>query len=351
MVVRFTTTAGLLAAAWLAINTATTAVGSSSVSVTNPIAYMDDAPYVGHPCSGDSSVLHYKVFYPSEAATYPIVFTFQGAGFHSVSDCDSDTGRDQWLSMDNEAATWAANGFVAVNVEYHGLDASPGLYGDSACPTQDCRRSAWGSAADGYVQRNLKRAVSVFFQRDPLSRYGADESKGLIAFGGSAGAHGAYMLAITNIGSDHPFDAAIGWSGMGDIAQAGVTALTQYEDYMDGQSSSPLPGSDQFDFGSPKVRLQSGGPALYIANGQFEFVDPASAQGFYDECAEPRVPRCWFRLLDSDQHATGYENYSFHGPTDLNEVTVPQARPGVTVFQDSVCFAHRVLGVPDRNCP
>jgi hypothetical protein len=326
----------------------------SGVLVTNPIPYFDDAPYVGHPCSEDTSILHYKVFYPSPVpgVTHPIVFVFQGAGFHSVSDCDPDTGQDLWLSMDNEAMTWAANGFVAVNVEYHGLDASPPLYGDSTCPTPDCERSEWGSTADGYVERNLKQAVEKFFVRKPLERYGADENKGLIAFGGSAGAHAAYMLAITSVGSGRQFDAAIGWSGMGDIALAGWNALRPYENYMDAQPNSPLPGSDAFDFGSPKVRLTSSGPAMYIANGQSELtVLPASAQGFYDQCVALGVSRCWLRLLDTEEHATGYESYAFHGASDSIEVTVPLASTGVTVFQESICFARRVLGMPDANCP
>jgi hypothetical protein len=351
MVVCGVTIGTLIAAGHISTSVTTALSIPGGVTATNPIVYMDDAPHVGHPCSGDSSILHYKVFYPTQLATYPVVFLFQGAGSHSVSDCDPDTHRDKWLSMDTEAATRAANGFVAVNVEYHGLDATPPLFGDSTCPTLDCRRSTWGSAADGYVQRNLKRAVDVFFdpQRDPLTRYGADERRGLIAFGGSAGGHGAYMLTITSISSLHPFDAAIGWSGMGDIAQAGSDATTPYENYM--AASLPQPGSDQFDFGSPRVRLTSNGPALYIANAQFEFVDPASALSFYEQCAEPRVPRCWLRVVDSDQHATGYEDYAFRGPTDSNELTVPQARHDVTVFQDSICFVHRVLGMRDTNCP
>jgi hypothetical protein len=341
-----------LTAAFLAATAAATAVAKpDGVISTNAIPYMDDAPYVGHPCSEDTSILHYKVFYPSPVkdVTYPVVFLFQGAGFHSVSDCDPDTGQDKWLSMDNEAARWAASGFVAVNVEYHGLDATPPLYGDSTCPTPDCSQLEWASAADGYVERNLKQAVEVFFERNPLDRYGADESKGLVAFGGSAGAHGAYMLGIANVGSDHPFDAVIGWSGMGAIAEAGPDALGPYETYMN--ALAPAPGTDEFNFGSPNVRITSDAPAMYIANGQFEFVYPASAQKFYDHCTALGVSRCWLRLVDSDQHATGYENYTFQGPADPVEITVPQARTGVTVFRDSICFAHRVLGTPDPACP
>jgi hypothetical protein len=322
------------------------------VIATNAMPYMDDSPYVGHPCAEDSSTLHYKVFYPSPArgVTYPIVFLFQGAGFHSVSDCDPDTGQDKWLSMDNEATTWAASGFVAVNVEYHGLDSTPPLLGDSTCPTPDCARGQWKSAADGYVERNLKQAVNVFLDRNPVDRYGADEKKGLIAFGGSAGAHAAYMLAITNVGSAHPFNAAIGWSGMGNIADAGSDATNPYEMYMDALPDSPLPKSDQFDFGSPFVRITSQAPAMYIANGQFEFVLPASAQEFYSQCVTLGVSKCWLRLVDSVDHATGYENYRFRGAVDLNEFTVPTAVRGVTVFQDSICFARHVLGITDSNC-
>jgi hypothetical protein len=341
-----------LATALLGTTAVTAVAKPGSVIVTPAIPYMDDAPYVGHPCLEDTSILRYKVFYPDRApgVTYPVVFVFQGAGFNSVSDCNPDTGQDKWLSMDNEATTWAANGFVAVNVEYHGVDATPPLYGDSTCPTPDCSRSQWGSAADGYVERNLKQAVDVFFRRNPLALYGADETKGLIAFGGSAGAHGAYMLALTSVRSVHSFDAAIGWSGMGDIAHAGPNAVGPYRNYMN--ATFPAIGSDQFDFGSPKVRVTSSGPAMYIANGQFEsVVDPASAQGFYDQCVALGISRCWLRLLDSDQHATGYENYAFKGPIDQSEITMPLAPMGVTVFRESICFAHRVLGTPDRECP
>jgi hypothetical protein len=65
---------------------------------------------------------------------------------------------------------------------------------------------------------------------------------------------------------------------------------------MDGPLS-PQPGPDRFDFGNPNVRLTASAPALYMANGQFEFVHPASARKFYDHCQALGVSRNCSRVL------------------------------------------------------
>ena len=61
--------------------------------------------------------------------------------------------------------------------------------------------------------------MQYFLDHNPR-QYGADPSKGLIAFGSSSGAHNAYMLANTGLPDAH-FAAAIGWSGFPDVGAAG----------------------------------------------------------------------------------------------------------------------------------
>ena len=57
---------GMFVLSTVAVTSVVTLSGKQGSVLTTPgIPYMDDAPYVGHPCREPSSILHYKVFYPA----------------------------------------------------------------------------------------------------------------------------------------------------------------------------------------------------------------------------------------------------------------------------------------------
>jgi hypothetical protein len=329
------------------VSTSSAATGRSSTAptlATAPIQYMTDTVN-GTPCGvPPTPVLHYRVFYPKvrPGVTYPIVFGANGAGFEGNSDCYK--GVNRWSNYDPILQTWAKAGFVAVNMEYHGYN--DGLFGDSTCPTGNCA-PPWGTVADGIVERNLKVAVQFFFDHQP-ELYGADESKGVLVFGGSAGGHGIYQLGLTGPVGTHHFAAAIAWSGMPNVTVAGSRVTTPYDKYMEIAG----PGGSRFDFGNAYLRLNSASPALYLANGNDEMVNAESVQTTFDQCGVVHVSLCYLRIVDGGKaHAAQYKDYAFRGPSDPIEVTDPPATVGMTVFQDTICFAKRVLAIPDPTCP
>lgn len=291
------------------------------------IRYGNDG-YFAQGCNGPSSALHYIVYYPSSRGPHPIVFGMSGSGFEGNSNCDPKLGRAQYQSFDLEMRRWAEAGFVAVNIEYHGY--KNGLYGNATYPGA----GKWGSAADGIVQLDIKPAVEYFFGHDP-AQYGADERQGVIAFGGSSGAHNAYMLSITGV-PGHRIWAAAGWSGLPDASLGGSVAEAAFDRYMQAQ-----PGSDIERFGDPAHRLMRTSPPQYIANGTGEFIAAANAERYFQICTELKVPFCYERILDTSGHAAEYENYVFTGASP--EITDPKATQGQTVFEDTLAFADRVL--------
>ncbi len=347
VVVAVATTLAVLVPGGMAPSAASTRTSSASrapISSTRPIRYMSDTVN-GTPCGvPPTPLLHYRVFYPKFVAgvTYPIVFGANGAGFEGNSDCYK--GANRWSAYDPIMQTWAQAGFVAVNIEYHGYN--DGLFGDSTCPTGDCA-PPWGSVADGFVERNIKVAIQYFFDHDP-ARYGADESKGVISFGGSAGGHGMYMLALTGPVGGHTFAAGVAWSGMPNITVAGTKSVNPYDSYMETSGTT----GNTFDFGNAYLRMTSASPALYFANGIAERVNKASAQTAYDQCVALAISMCSLRIVDDgNAHAAQYKDYAFKGPSDPNEVSDPPAVVGMTVFDDTICFAKKVLAISDPGCP
>ncbi|GAC1341344.1 MAG: hypothetical protein NVSMB29_11680 [Candidatus Dormibacteria bacterium] len=301
--------------------------GAPAVRETGQITYMTDR-FTAPACGGGSTAdLSYVVFSPSSAGPHPIVIGMQGTGFAGSAGCNRATGKPAYRSLDANMMQWAEAGFVAVNVGYHGY--TNGLYGNLSYPG-----TQWGTAADGTVELNIKPAVAYFLSHDP-QQYGADPSLGLIAFGGSSGAHNAYMLAITGVVGAR-FLGAVGWSGLPDEADAGAYPQSVYLKYM----NSPA-GSDTVNFGDPLHRLSASAPPQYIANGSGEFIAPANAVTYWQRCQQLGITACWLRIPDTPGHALAYTQYRFTGqPAERSD---PAIAPGVSVMADSVAFAKALL--------
>lgn len=282
-------------------------------------------------CSGPSSALNYVVFYPSAPGPHPVVFGMSGSGFSGNAGCDSSTGEARYRQMDLEMQKWAAAGFVAVNIEYHGYDN--GLNGDVTYPGP----GNWSDVADGTVQLDIKPAIEYFFANDP-AQYGADESQGVVAFGESSGAHNAYMLGDTGV-PGHSIWAVVGWSGMPDASLSGSTAEGVFDAYMRTQ-----PGTDVENFADPEHRISAASPPQYIANGSNEFIAAANAEQYFQTCTQDGIPLCYERIPNTSAHASGYEDYVFTGSSP--EITNPLATPGQTVFDDTLAFVNTVLHAP-----
>jgi len=299
----------------------------NGVRETPEITYGNDG-YFAQQCSGASANLHYIVFYPSTPGPHPIVFGMSGSGFEGNANCDPKISKDQYQTFDSEMAQWARDGYVAVNIEYHGY--ANGLFGDVTYPGP----GKWGTAADGTVQLDVKPAVKYFFAHDP-GQYGADERLGVVAFGGSSGAHNAYMLSLTGVPGHH-ISAAAGWSGLPDVAFSGSVARRVFDHYMQTQ-----PGSDAESFADPEHRISATSPPQYIAAGSNEFIAPANAERYFQTCTQLKVSLCYERILNTTSHAGEYEDYVF---TDSPpEISNPRATKGQTVFEDTIAFADSVL--------
>jgi hypothetical protein len=297
-------------------------------AVSSPIQYLDDG-HIAHTCNGRSSALDYMVYYPTTPGPHPIVFATKGSGFQGNAGCVGGKHPD----YEGEAAimeSWAAAGYVAVNIEYHGYQN--GLYGDLSYPGQ----GKWENSdvADGSVQIDVKPAVEYFLSHNP-SQYGANPSAGMIAFGGSSGGHDAYMLGLTGI-PGYKFAAVIGWSGEPDAA-----ALNDWMAYTTKYMRTSR-GSDVANFGDPEHRISQNSPAEYIANGTREFVTVANAEDYYATCVKIGVKTCWERILNTSEHAEAYVDYKFTNKAP--EITKPTALKGNTVMNDSIEFANSVLG-------
>lgn len=291
------------------------------------ITYGSDG-YFAQECSGLSSRLHYTVLYPSAPGPHPIVFGMSGSGFAGNASCDPGVGKDKYRSFDFEMGQWAKAGFVAVNIEYHGYQS--GLYGNVTYTSP----GNWGNTADGTVQLDVKPAVEYFFAHNP-GQYGADERQGVIAFGGSSGAHNAYMLSITGV-PGHRIWGAAGWSGLPDVSLGGSTARNVFDHYM-----QTRPGTDVENFGDPAHRISVTTPPQYIAAGSGEFIAAANAEQYFQSCKQVKVSLCYERILSTSTHAAEYEDYAFTGTPP--EMTNPRAIKGQTVFTDTINFADAVL--------
>jgi hypothetical protein len=291
------------------------------------IVYGDDGFSAGR-CQGRSSQLHYVVFYPSTPGPHPIVFGMQGTGFAGSAGCSAASGKEAYRGLDPAMKAWAQAGFVAVNIEYHGY--SNGLFGDMTYPGP----GRWGDVADATVELDIKPAMLYFLSHDP-QRYGAAESSGVVVFGGSSGAHNAYMVGITGL-QGHRISAVVGWSGLPDVADSGAYPESVFDRYM-----RTRPGTDVEYFGDPEHRLSSTGPPQYIANGLKEFISPANAERYNAHCRALAAAVCWERVLNTSAHAQGYAAYTFSGQPP--EITDPRAAVGTNVQQDSIEFAQRQL--------
>jgi hypothetical protein len=282
--------------------------------------------YEASRCSGRTSDLHYVVFYPDDGLPHPIVFGMVGTGFTGSTMCPPGGTREAYRYIDPIMQAWAAAGFVAVNIEYHG--ARDGLFGNVTYPGP----GRWAALTDGSVQLDIKPAMQHFLTYD-ANRFHADEKLGLVVFGASSGAHNAYMVGATGL-LGHHISAVIGWSGMPDAQLAGGLARRIFDSYMRTE-----PGSDVEEFADPLHRLQAGAPPEYIANGLGEFIDPQTARTYYQRCQSLGIAACWLRIPNTGRHAEGYAGYVFtdHGP----ESTQPTAQAGQTLVQDSIDFALR----------
>ncbi|GEM_PF-6680689 len=291
------------------------------------VTYGDDG-HVARRCSGSTSQLHYEVFSPAAAGRYPVVFGISGTAFAGSADCDPRTGREAYHSLDPVMARWAAAGFVAVNIEYHGY--ANGLYGDATYPGP----GRWGTAADGTTQLDVEPAMAYFLGHDP-ARYGADPALGIVVFGSSSGAHDAYMVADTGL-PGYRVAAVVGWSGLPDAAAAGSYARSVFDRYM-----ATTAGSDVERFGDPYHRLTASAPPQYVANASGEFIDPRNAEDYVARCRQLGVAACWLRVPATSAHAQGYAAYRFTGqPPELSE---PAAVAGTTVLADAIAFAHHYV--------
>jgi hypothetical protein len=282
-------------------------------------------------CSGPSADLHYVVFSPSGAGPFPVVFGMIGTGFDGAATCTQGGKRETYRGMDRIMQRWAQAGYVAVNIEYHGV--RDGLFGDLTYPGA----GKWAGLADGTVELDIKPAIEHFLAHD-AGRFHADERIGLIVFGSSSGAHNAYMVGATGVPGHH-ISAVIGWSGLPDAELAGNYARHIFDSYM-----RTTPGSDAESFGDPQHRLQEGAPPQYVANGLAEFIDPQTARAYYELCRSLGIAACWLRIPDTATHAAGYADYVFTGQSP--ESTMPDAEVGLTVQQDSIVFAERYSSLP-----
>lgn len=302
----------------------------SGVRTSGEIVYGNDGA-VARRCDGPSSKLHYVVIYPSSDGPHPVVFGMTGTGFAGSATCDVQSGESVYRNFDPFLAKFAEAGYVAVNVEYHGTN--DGLYGDMTYPGA----GRWGTMADATVELDIKAAVVNFFAHDP-SQWGADGSRGVIAFGSSSGAHNAYMLAITGVPGHH-ISAAIGWSGFPDISRSGSTATSIFDTYMRTTS-----GSDIENFGDPEHRVNAESPSMYAANGSGEFIASAGSEGYISTCQTLNIAKCYLRITDTTQHAAAYALYLFSGAAP--EISIPPAARGTTIIADSIEFADAVLTPP-----
>jgi acetyl esterase/lipase len=227
--------------------------------------------------------------------------------------------------------SWAQAGFVAVNIEYHGY--SDGLYGNLTYPGPQ----RWGDSADATVQLDIKPAMAFFLSHNP-QLYGADERAGIVVFGGSSGAHNAYMVGLTGV-TGHRITAVVGWSGLPDVADSGSYPQSVFDRYMRTE-----PGSDVEKFGDPAHRLRSGVPPQYVADGLHEFISPLNADRYTADC-RAMGDTCWERIPNTTAHAQGYSGYTFTGQSP--ESSDPGAVAGNTVLQDSIAFARSQLPTRD----
>lgn len=304
---------------------APTRTGPSAVLQSEEITYGNDG-YRAQRCSGLTADLHYVVFYPADPGPHPVVFGMEGTGFGGSADCPHGAKRELYRGLDGIMHRWAAAGYVAVNIEYHG--ARDGLFGDLTYP----RSSSWAGLADGTVELDIKPAMEHFLAHD-ASQFHADERLGLVVFGSSSGAHNAYMVGATGLPGHH-ISAVVGWSGLPDAERAGSYAEHIFDSYM-----RTTPGSDVENFGDPAHRLQARAPSQYIANGLAEFIAPETARAYYDRCQSLGIVACWLRIPNTQQHADGYAGYVFTGQSP--ESTIPATQPGQTVQQDTIFFAER----------
>jgi hypothetical protein len=289
------------------------------------VAYGDDG-FVARRCSGPSSQLHYVVFSPSSPGPHPIVFGMAGTGFSGSADCAGSL--ETYRHIDAVMQNWARAGFVAVNIEYHGF--ANGLYGNVTYPGP----GRWGTVADGTVELDIKPAMQFFLSHNP-SRYGADERSGIVVFGGSSGAHNAYMVGATGL-SGHRISAVVGWSGLPDVAAASSYPESIFDRYM-----QTTPGTDTEYFGDPQHRLGPGAPPQYVANGLSEFISPTNAENYVQRCQAVAVAACWLRIPNTSLHAQAYMTYKFTGAPP--EISQPTAAVGTSVLLDSIAFAERQL--------
>jgi hypothetical protein len=295
------------------------------------VRYLTDT-VAGRPCTiptGETANdLHYRVHSPTQAGDYPIVFGLAGNGYESTSTCvNAAKGIERFEQLDSIMATWVRAGYVAVNIEYHGYD--DGLFGDASYPGTD-----WGTAADGISELNAKVAMEFFLANDP-QRFGADPSKGIVLFGGSAGGHSAHLVGNTGI-DGYAISAVVGWSAMPEASKAGTKKFDLY--------MQTTTGSDVFDFGDAIHRITASSPPQYISNSVDEFLDPQNAIDYYNTCVGLLGgSKCYLRILDQTScHATGCSKYAF-GQPGHNDTTEPPATPGSTLFQDTIAFADQFV--------
>jgi hypothetical protein len=286
-----------------------------------------------------------------------------GSGFSGDAECTS-IHVDHWHVDDGLMNRWAAAGYVTVAIEYHGYEGMcghklcandpTGLHGDQTYPGV----GQWegSDVADATVQLDIKAAAAQFLAT--ASQYGGDPSKGLFTFGGSSGAHDAYMLALTGL-PGYRFGAAIGWSGGPDQDLNHGSNQSFSEDYM--QTTT---GSDVMNFADPFHRISASSPPQYIADSIGEFISWQSADGYYQECVSLALT-CWERMPNTSKHAEAYASYKFTGnnpaiSTISNatayyaqcvaqqltcaEFSNPPATVGSTVTQDSIQFANTIAG-------
>jgi len=214
-----------------------------------------------------------------------------------------------------------------VNIEYHGYD--DGLFGDASYPGTD-----WGTAADGISELNVKVAMEHFLANDP-QQYGADPSKGIVVFGGSAGGHTAHLVGSTGI-DGYAISAVVGWSAMPEASKAGTKTFDRYME--------TTTGSDVFRFGDAIHRITASSPPQYISNSVGEFLNPQNAIDYYNTCVGLLgASKCYLRIMDKTScHAAGCSNYVF-GQQGHNDITDPPATPGSTLFQDTIAFADQFV--------
>jgi hypothetical protein len=296
----------------------------SSLQNSAPVTYESDG-FSAKTCSGTSSALQYVVTYPTSPGPHPIVFATRGSGFAGTANCTN--GKPFYLGEQKIMNQWAAAGYVAVNIEYHGFDN--GLYGDLTYPGP----GKWGTTADGTVELDVKPAINYFLSHDP-GQYGADPSTGVVLFGGSSGGNDAYMVALTGI-PGYTVSAVIGWSAQLDVA-ASVGGRNAFDKYM-----QTKPNTDVEHFADPFYRLTPTAPPQYGANGLHEIHDPATVEDYMTECRAMQVKACWERILDTSLHGEAYAFLPITGQPP--EIIDPAAQPGATVIQDSISFANQFV--------